>query len=70
MTPYGQQMADRLIRELADRVPDTVIVSGLAFGIDTACHRAALAFGMRPSASSPLPFPASRPHSTRPSPAI
>ena len=46
MTPYGQQMADRLIRELADRVPDTVIVSGLAFGIDTACHRAALAFGM------------------------
>ena len=46
MTPYGQQMADRLIGELADRVPDTVIVSGLAFGIDTACHRAALAFGM------------------------
>ena len=46
MTPYGQQMADRLIGELADRVADTVIVSGLAFGIDTACHRAALAFGM------------------------
>lgn len=70
MTPYGQQMADRLIGELADRVADTVIVSGLAFGIDTACHRAALAFGMRPSASSPRPFPASRPHSTRPSPGI
>ena len=30
MTPYGQQMADRLIGELADRVADTVIVSGLA----------------------------------------
>lgn len=70
MTPYGQQMADRLIGELADRVADTVIVSGLAFGIDTACHRAALAFGMRLSASSPRPFPASRPHSTQPSPGI
>lgn len=70
MTPYGQQMADRLIGELADRVADTVIVSGLAFGIDTACHRAALAFACRPSASSPRPFPASRPHSTRPSPGI
>lgn len=46
MTHYGQQMADKLIGELASRLPDTVILSGLAFGIDTACHRAALAFGM------------------------
>lgn len=46
MTPYGQQMADKLVGELADRIRNTVIVSGLAFGIDTACHRAALAFGM------------------------
>lgn len=46
MTPYGQQAAERLIGDLAARTAGTVIVSGLAFGIDTACHRAALAHGI------------------------
>lgn len=46
MSCYGRQMAERLVGELADRAPGTVVVSGLAFGIDTACHRAALAFGL------------------------
>lgn len=42
-TPYGQSMCNRLVEELAERVPGLCIVSGLAFGIDVAAHRAALA---------------------------
>ena len=42
-TPYGQTMCSRLIDGLAERVPRLCIVSGLAFGIDVAAHRAALA---------------------------
>ncbi len=45
-TPYGQVMCNRLVEGLAERVPGLVIVSGLAFGIDTAAHRAALAAGV------------------------
>ena len=41
-TSYGMKMCDRLVGELAEIIPDLVIVSGLAFGIDVACHRAAL----------------------------
>jgi DNA processing protein len=39
-TPYGNQMAERLGRDLADR--GLVIVSGLARGIDSSAHRGAL----------------------------
>lgn len=46
MTPYGQQVAEKLVGDLAARTSETAIVSGLAFGIDTACHRAALAYGI------------------------
>ena len=46
-TPYGQHMCNRLIEGLAERVPGLCIVSGLAFGIDAAAHRAALAAGVR-----------------------
>ncbi len=42
-TPYGQTMCARLVEGLAGRVPGLVVVSGLAFGIDVAAHRAALA---------------------------
>lgn len=44
-TPYGQIMCNRLVEGLAERVPGLCIVSGLAFGIDVAAHRAALATG-------------------------
>ena len=39
-TPYGNQMAERLGRDLADR--GLVIVSGLARGIDSSAHKGAL----------------------------
>ena len=41
-TPYGQNMCNRLVERLAERVPRLTVVSGLAFGIDIAAHRAAL----------------------------
>lgn len=46
-TPYGQRMCIELVRGLSERLPDVCIVSGLAFGIDVACHRAALASGVK-----------------------
>ena len=39
-TPYGNQMAEKLARDLADR--GLVIVSGLARGIDSFAHKGAL----------------------------
>ena len=39
-TPYGNQMAEKLARDLADR--GLVIVSGLARGIDSRAHKGAL----------------------------
>ncbi len=44
-TPYGQLMCDRLVTGLAECVPELCVVSGLAFGIDIAAHRAALVSG-------------------------
>lgn len=48
-TPYGQKMCDRLIGELSALFPDLVVVSGLAYGIDVAAHRAAMQHGCVPS---------------------
>lgn len=56
-TPYGQTMCNRLVEGLAAQVPGLCIVSGLAFGIDVAAHRAALAAGVPTVAvlANPLP---------------
>ena len=40
-TPYGNQMAERISRDLADR--GLIILSGLARGIDSSAHKGALA---------------------------
>ena len=42
MTPYGAHQCERLVGDLAALCPDTVIVSGLAYGVDITAHRAAL----------------------------
>jgi len=41
-TQYGIRFCDTLIGDLARALPDLVVVSGLAYGIDIAAHRAAL----------------------------
>ena len=65
-TPYGQTMCNRLVEGLAAQVPELCIVSGLAFGIDVAAHRAALAAGYEPSRYWRTRSPASCRHNTRP----
>ena len=56
-TPYGQIMCNRLVESLGRKVPALTIVSGLAFGIDVAAHRAALAAEVPTIAVLPCPLP-------------
>lgn len=46
-TNYGRDLCDRIIGDLAAGHPDLVIVSGLAYGIDVSCHKAALNYNLR-----------------------
>jgi DNA processing protein len=39
---YGRDMTEQLIHDVKGKFPDTLIVSGLAYGIDFFAHRAAL----------------------------
>lgn len=41
-TPYGINFTKNIVEELASMLPDLVIVSGLAYGIDIAAHLASL----------------------------
>ena len=43
---YGIHHTQRIVRELAARHEDAVVVSGLAYGIDVCAHRSALTAGM------------------------
>jgi len=40
-TDYGLSFCDKFVTEIAHNYPDTIIVSGLAYGIDICAHRAA-----------------------------
>jgi DNA processing protein len=41
-TSYGKELCEKIIKGLATGHPDLIIVSGLAYGIDIASHKAAL----------------------------
>lgn len=45
-TPLGKDICEHFVTELAHRVPDTLVVSGLAYGIDICAHRAAVKAGL------------------------
>ena len=47
ITPYGRDVCNALIADLAQTQPSLTIVSGLAYGVDVAAHRAALDNGLR-----------------------
>lgn len=43
---YGKSLCENFVTDLAKFVPDTLIISGLAYGIDICAHRAALKAGL------------------------
>lgn len=46
-THYGEDLIRAFVRDLHAMVPDTIIVSGLAYGVDINAHREALGNGMK-----------------------
>ncbi len=45
-TEYGKDLCVKFLRDLSELLPDVLVVSGLAYGIDIHAHRAALQFGL------------------------
>ncbi len=45
-TSYGKNFCERIVEELKQKGHDVVIISGLAYGIDVAAHKAALKNGI------------------------
>lgn len=45
-TAYGQDLTNRFVRELQTLCPQTLVVSGLAYGIDICAHNEALNVGL------------------------
>lgn len=46
-TRYGEDLIRTFVRDLHAMVPDTIVVSGLAYGVDIHAHREALGNGMK-----------------------
>ena len=46
ITSYGKDLCRSFIRDLKQLCPDALVVSGLAYGVDVQCHRAALNEGL------------------------
>lgn len=45
-TDYGKSVTEKFVAGLAEKFPNLLVVSGLAYGIDISSHRAALANGL------------------------
>lgn len=45
-TEYGKENCKQLIHDLSNTLPNTIIVSGLAYGVDISAHKASLEFGL------------------------
>lgn len=45
-TPYGVELCEKLIADIATKQYNAIIVSGLAYGIDVCAHKAALKHGL------------------------
>lgn len=46
ISEYGKDLCRHIVEQLAERMPQATIVSGLAYGVDVHAHRAALACGL------------------------
>ena len=46
ITSYGKDLCRSFVRDLKQFCPDALVVSGLAYGVDVQCHRAALNEGL------------------------
>ena len=46
ITSYGKDLCRLFVRDLQMLCPDALVVSGLAYGVDVQCHRAALEEGL------------------------
>ena len=45
-TEYGRDLCEAFVRDLSALCPDTLIVSGLAYGVDVCAHRASIKQGL------------------------
>lgn len=55
-THYGVETTRTIVRQLAEKLDDLVIVSGLAYGIDVAAHKAAIECGIPTVAVMAVPL--------------
>ncbi len=45
ISSYGDRACNTIVRDLSEKIPDLAIISGLAFGVDSCAHRAAIQYG-------------------------